>query len=386
MKKIGVILGAFLGFLLVIFLTKEQPPKQGIEPLQDADGVYLITKREELVWFLKRTGKVSIDVRLTKDLVLNDTSNYENWGEEPPAYRYDTLSSFAGTFDGDGHAIVGYYPEDAYMRGHHVMFGNIREGGCVKNLILRESYLGASYEERTAADEDFHRLEIPVAAGLCQYNNGTIENCEINIKVAGDGTAAGIAIYNGGVIRSCKFVGELTAGRSLLRRARRLQIDKPLWYAGGIAAVNLSWGVIEDCENESEIVLYTEGMRRWRDTNTLEKVQKDSCAGGIVGWNQGRVENCKSIASTPLIGLDQTDSNQTAKLRIQREKEEKKDQIYTIKEGDSLWNIAERFYGAGYHWEILFQANQIEDADRILIGEELVIPEAKKVWDDKVSR
>ena len=50
---------------------------------------------------------------------------------------------------------------------------------------------------------------------------------------------------------------------------------------------------------------------------------------------------------------------------------------YTVASGDTLWKIAERFYGNGSHYTKIFEANTdvLKDPDRIFPGQELVIPE-----------
>jgi nucleoid-associated protein YgaU len=50
---------------------------------------------------------------------------------------------------------------------------------------------------------------------------------------------------------------------------------------------------------------------------------------------------------------------------------------YTVASGDTLWKIAERFYGNGSHYTKIFEANSgvLDDPDRIFPGQKLVIPE-----------
>lgn len=50
---------------------------------------------------------------------------------------------------------------------------------------------------------------------------------------------------------------------------------------------------------------------------------------------------------------------------------------YTVEEGDTLWDISERFYGSGNEWRRIYEANRdrIEDPDVIQPGWELTIPE-----------
>ena len=61
----------------------------------------------------------------------------------------------------------------------------------------------------------------------------------------------------------------------------------------------------------------------------------------------------------------------------------------TVQEGSCLWKIADRIYGDGNYWELLYQQNKEhigEDANRILPGMDLemrVYKEQKGYGDDK---
>ncbi|HET9257373.1 MAG TPA: LysM peptidoglycan-binding domain-containing protein [Pseudonocardiaceae bacterium] len=49
--------------------------------------------------------------------------------------------------------------------------------------------------------------------------------------------------------------------------------------------------------------------------------------------------------------------------------------IYTVISGDTLWAIAERFYGDGSQYPKIASANGIANPDLIMVGQELTIPE-----------
>lgn len=51
-------------------------------------------------------------------------------------------------------------------------------------------------------------------------------------------------------------------------------------------------------------------------------------------------------------------------------------QYYEVKKGDTLWKIAENFYGDGKLYKTIFEANTdiLKDPDKIQIGQKLRIP------------
>ncbi len=51
--------------------------------------------------------------------------------------------------------------------------------------------------------------------------------------------------------------------------------------------------------------------------------------------------------------------------------------IYTVKEGEDLWHIAQNIYGSGYNWVDLAQGNNLTDPSVISVGAKLTIPNVK---------
>lgn len=47
---------------------------------------------------------------------------------------------------------------------------------------------------------------------------------------------------------------------------------------------------------------------------------------------------------------------------------------HTIKEGEDLWKISEKYYGTGYNWVDIASENNISDPNQIRTGDELSIP------------
>jgi nucleoid-associated protein YgaU len=52
---------------------------------------------------------------------------------------------------------------------------------------------------------------------------------------------------------------------------------------------------------------------------------------------------------------------------------------YVVKEGDTLWSIAESFYKSGYNWVDLQKANNLTNADDVGAGTTLTIPVATPI-------
>ena len=60
---------------------------------------------------------------------------------------------------------------------------------------------------------------------------------------------------------------------------------------------------------------------------------------------------------------------------------------YTVQPGDTLWSLAQRFYGNGYMWPDIYYANEahIHDPNEIYVGQELTIPHAGTVNADTAT-
>lgn len=56
---------------------------------------------------------------------------------------------------------------------------------------------------------------------------------------------------------------------------------------------------------------------------------------------------------------------------------------YTVKDGETLWSIAEEKYGSGFEWYRIADANKITDASSVEKGTALVIPDDRETVMDK---
>ncbi|HUT60439.1 MAG TPA: LysM domain-containing protein [Phycisphaerae bacterium] len=48
--------------------------------------------------------------------------------------------------------------------------------------------------------------------------------------------------------------------------------------------------------------------------------------------------------------------------------------IYTVKQDDTLWSIAEKTYGYGIFWVYIANANQVTPSQPVQVGRKLVVP------------
>ena len=51
---------------------------------------------------------------------------------------------------------------------------------------------------------------------------------------------------------------------------------------------------------------------------------------------------------------------------------------YVVKSGDCLWSIAQKTYGTGRQWNVIYEANKavIKNPNDLRVGQVLVIPAA----------
>jgi nucleoid-associated protein YgaU len=52
---------------------------------------------------------------------------------------------------------------------------------------------------------------------------------------------------------------------------------------------------------------------------------------------------------------------------------------YKVEKNDSLWKIAEKYYGSGYNWVDIAKENNLKSPDRLAVGMELKIPKAEVI-------
>lgn len=196
------------------------------------------------------------------------------------------IPSFAGTFDGNGHTISGFYLTDTLAPAGFI--GTLEPSGAVKDLTLSGSVI-------PAGDAQF-------VGGLVGENRGRIENCTFTGNVMGESSTGGIAGVNTltGSINACDVSG-MVIGSSM---------------TGGIAGCNL--GKIERCVNKAFVntVSADTGLDPANvnfdfltDISKLTTLDISSAAvdsGGIAGYSSGVIEECSNKAAVgyPHVGYN----------------------------------------------------------------------------------
>lgn len=201
-------------------------------------------------------------IKLGADIVLNDTTNWQNWATSAPQYKWDCIgrwSEFNGTFDGQGHNIVGVYLWETYGFDQGLFF-KIGKNGTVKNLNVKASWIHGPYGN---------------PAGITAINSGLIIDCsyEGNVSTEKCGIPAGIAAYNMGTILNCYSSGNIISGLSGIE-------EEKTDYIGGIVSYNEEfeeYGTVINCYTTCNLISSASEMK----------------TGFVVGKNgNGVVRNC----------------------------------------------------------------------------------------------
>lgn len=134
--------------------------------------------------------------------------------------------------------------------------------------------------------------------------------------------------------------------------------------------------------------------KRYQSGWTINTAQPDKLPYIDGFYPYGYAAGSSNPAYDKELGIEPAESADTAEIIEQTEPDEPIDTaaenpeaaevsgssnstVYVVTAGDSLWKIAQRFYGSGAKWNIIYEANRdtVKDGNKIYVGQILIIPE-----------
>ena len=236
-------------------------------------------------------------ILLTADIVLNDTSDWENWENSAPNNTWTPIGNssnkFSDTFDGQGHTVSGVYinSENKYQG----LFGH--NEGTIKNIGVTESYIKGEYS----------------VGGVCGLNNtlrGTISNCYNSGAISGNEEVGGVCggNYSGSTISNCYNSGSINGTGEYT-------------IAGGVCGENN--GTISNSYNSGTVIgnRYVGGVCGY-NIRTISNcynsgiISGDWLVGSVCGDNwDGTISNCYYLEGTAGGGIDGSDVSGQAEVK-----------------------------------------------------------------------
>lgn len=262
---------------LIVSLLAAQPNVAAYAAEGSDSGIVSITSEDDFVLLTENCKTESFSTgktfRLDADL---DLSNYENL----------FLPVMDGTFDGNGHQIIGVTLSEEMS--DYGLFRYVTENGVVKNLTVEGEILGGDEQEN-----------IGILAGS---NAGAIENCITRGTLNAETAVGGIA-------------GKNEETGSVSRSENEAAIDGKM-QTGGIAGLNE--GIISDCVNSGKINTNQKIKKQAEGDgssvnisipNAVTGLTADERAnetGGIAGNSSGDISYCTNTAT---IGFERLGSS-----------------------------------------------------------------------------
>jgi hypothetical protein len=230
-------------------------------------------------------------VTLGANIILNDTSNFSNWGATSPANIFPVIgitisdpngNFFQGTFDGDGHSITGLYVNNS-SRNYVGLFDTLTSTSTVKNLILNSCYI-SGYES---------------VGGIAGYSAGTISGCSVSGVVKGsEYMVGGITGNSAGTISGCANFANISGVHKVGGITGTLSASTAIIY-DCYNTGSISGSGVQDSDNFSDTggILGDDADSTTANCYNLGNVSGTNGVGGIGGFISGTVTNCYSVGS-----------------------------------------------------------------------------------------
>ncbi|MDR0517197.1 MAG: T9SS type A sorting domain-containing protein [Fibromonadaceae bacterium] len=271
---------------------------------------FTITTAEELAGLAKlvKDGNYFEDkiIKLGADIMLNDTTDWENWETTPPNNTWVPIYSFIGTFDGNGYIVSGVYTQPVnsikLSSNYTGLFGAVN--GTIENLGITASYIeginelgscagglvGILNENSIISNSYFIGVVTGPerAGGLagCVNNMCTINNSYSNGTVTAS-NAGGLVGLNSGSISSSYFngtvIGKFNAGGLVGRNSGSISssyFNGTVTTNGHVSGSNAGGLVGTNVQNSSISSSYSIGA-----------VTESYYVGGLAGHNSGSISS-----------------------------------------------------------------------------------------------
>ena len=146
-KTLGLIVIVFVAMMFTIFTlwrVATKPINAGnladIEWYSVTGKEFTITTADELYDLVALSDFYDFEgqtIKLGADIIINE-GNSEDWAEKAPKIRWNPITGFAGTFDGQGHTISGLYGKTA--DNGMGLFNDTTKDCVIQNFSLKNSY------------------------------------------------------------------------------------------------------------------------------------------------------------------------------------------------------------------------------------------------------
>jgi len=246
------------------------------EASYDSTSEYTLYDEEDLygfTWICKDYNFSGKTVKLGADIVVNEGTASANWASKSNYRQWwpiglnkaNSLNSFQGTFNGQGHTISGLYLDfvkSGQFDGRYAgLFAGVGESGTVENLRLTESYFQSNAR-------DF--------GGVAGVGKGKFYN-----------------IYNSAIINACAYVVQNTDDTisEILNTAT----------CGGFIGMTSSAVVLDKCWFAGEV------------TNNYNNTSHQG-TGGLIGYASSGTVTITNCMNSGTLKMDAQTANATARL------------------------------------------------------------------------
>ncbi|MDE6278081.1 MAG: Ig-like domain-containing protein [Muribaculaceae bacterium] len=178
-------------------------------------------------------------IRLGNDIELNDSDDFDSWGQSVRPKPFSPIGNgsfgFAGIFDGQGYSISGLYINETMGSSTFGMFTSLDQAGSIKNVVLKNALVEVGFTQ-----------DNPTVALLVGYSKGTVYRCGAEGKILITGAA-----QDGGYVGG--LVGEMNVRETALLSECYALVEASLKKQGFGGLVYLTKGDIENCFARTDV-------------------------------------------------------------------------------------------------------------------------------------